>query len=142
MKARCETDGEFRYYVSALPGLDLAYGLRMNSSVALISSFTRSTSAVLALYALARASVTVFFGTAVSVFYRGTRQDVYNMLWSVVFGFATLNILSLAARRVDSGRRGLNFGEVMAVGVVVLSAFLLGWELLNLLHIFPIRLKR
>jgi hypothetical protein len=30
----------------------------------------------------------------------------------------------------------------MAVLVVVLSVFLLGWEMLNLLHIFPIKLKR
>lgn len=81
-------------------------------------------------------------GIATAVFYRGTRQDVYNILWAVVFGFATLNILSLTARRMEPARRGLTFGEIMAVGVVAVSVFLLGWEMLGLMHIFPIHLKR
>lgn len=108
----------------------------------LLSGFTRTTRLALAVYVSVRASAAMLFGVAMSVFYRGGRQDVYNILWSVVFGFATLNILSLAARRMEPGRRGLNFGELMAVGVVLLSIFLLGWELLNLFHVFPIRLKR
>jgi hypothetical protein len=70
------------------------------------------------------------------------RNDIYNILWAVVFGFATLNILTLAARRFEPNRRGLTFGELMAVLVVVLSIFLLGWELLGLVHIFPIKLHR
>jgi hypothetical protein len=70
------------------------------------------------------------------------RNDVYNILWAVVFGFATLNILSLAARRFEPNRRGLTFGELMAVLVVLLSIFLLGWELLSVMHIFPIKLQR
>jgi hypothetical protein len=70
------------------------------------------------------------------------RNDVYNILWAVVFGFATLNILSLAARRFEPNRRGLTFGELMAVLVVFLSIFLLGWELLSVLRIFPIKLHR
>jgi hypothetical protein len=70
------------------------------------------------------------------------RNDVYNLLWAVVFGFATLNILSLAARRFEPNRRGLTFGEMMAVLVVLLSVFLLGWELLSVFHIFPIKLQR
>jgi hypothetical protein len=74
--------------------------------------------------------------------YQGSRGDVYNILWAVVFGFATLNILSLAARRFEPNRRGLSFGELLAVLVVVLSLFLLGWEMLNVFHIFPIKLKR
>jgi hypothetical protein len=79
---------------------------------------------------------------AVTVIYRSTRQDVYNILWAVVFGFATLNILSLTARRFEPTRRGLSFGELMAVMVVLVSVFLLGWEMLNLFHIFPIRITR
>jgi hypothetical protein len=67
-------------------------------------------------------------------------DDVYSILWAAVFGFATLNILSLAARRFEPNRRGLTFGEMMAVLVVVLSMFLLGWELLSVFHIFPIKL--
>ena len=70
------------------------------------------------------------------------RNDVYNILWAVVFAFATLNILSLAARRFEPNRRGLTFGELMAVLIVLLSVFLLGWELLNVFRIFPIKLQR
>lgn len=79
----------------------------------------------------------VFFGRHTS-----RRSDVYNILWAVVFGFATLNILTLAARRFEPNRRGLTFGELMAVLVVLLSIFLLGWELLGVFHVFPIRLRR
>lgn len=74
--------------------------------------------------------------------YRGSHGDVYNILWVVVFGFATLNILTLAARRFEPTRRGMSFGELLAVLVVLLSVLMLGWEMLTLLHIFPIRLRR
>jgi hypothetical protein len=78
---------------------------------------------------------------ATSVLWRfSSRDDVYDILWAVVFGFATLNILGLAARRFEPNRRGLTFGETMAVLVVVLSLFLLGWELLNVFQILPIKL--
>lgn len=70
------------------------------------------------------------------------RNDIYNILWAVVFGFATLNILSLAARRFEPNRRGLSFGELMALLIVLLSIFLLGWELLSVFHVLPIRLHR
>jgi hypothetical protein len=70
------------------------------------------------------------------------RGDVYNVLWGAVFGFATLNILALAARRFEPNRRGLSFGELFAVLIVVLSIFLLGWEMLNVFHILPIKLNR
>lgn len=84
----------------------------------------------------------MFLSMAAAMFYRGSPQDVYNVLWAVVFGFATLNILGLAARRMEPSRRGLSFGELLAVMVVLLSIFLLGWEILTLLHIFPIKLSR
>ena len=70
------------------------------------------------------------------------QSDVYNVLWIGVFAFATLNILSLAARRFEPNRRGLTFGELMAVLVVILSVFLLGWEMLNVFHFLPIKLER
>lgn len=111
-------------------------------TLSLISGVTRTARAALALYPIARAQAAVFFGLAAAALYRGSRQDVYNILWAVVFGFATLNILSLAARRFEPGRRGLTFGELMAVMVVVISVFLLGWEMLNLFHVFPIKLTR
>jgi len=107
----------------------------------LISGFTRTTQAALAVYPVARAYAAVFFSVAVAALYRGSRQDVYNILWAVVFGFATLNILSLVARRFEPSRRGLNFGELMAVMVVLLSIFLLGWEMLNLFRVFPIKIR-
>jgi hypothetical protein len=71
---------------------------------------------------------------------RSTREDVYNVLWALVFAFATLNILSLGARHFEADRRGLTFGEVLAILVVVVSVIMLGWEMLNLFKIFPIRL--
>ena len=116
--------------------------MALAAAVSLISGFTRTTRAALAVYTIARAGVAVLFSMAVAVFYRGSRDDIYNILWAVVFGFATLNILSLAARRFEPGRRGLSFGELLAVMVVVISVFLLGWEMFNMLHIFPIKLKR
>jgi hypothetical protein len=112
------------------------------ATVTLISGFTRTTRALIGIYPVLRACSAMVFGIAVAMFYRGSRQDVYNILWAVVFGFATLNILSLAARRMEPARRGLSFGELMAVAVVLVSIFLLGWELLNLFHIFPIKLRR
>jgi VanZ family protein len=108
----------------------------------LISGLSRTTRAIVAMYSLTRAFATLLFGLAVAVFSREPRQDIYNILWAVVFGFATLNILSLATRRMEPGRRRMSFGELMAVMVVLVSVFLLGWEMLSLLHIFPIKLKR
>jgi hypothetical protein len=112
------------------------------TTVALISGFARTTRTALAIYPLVRSEIPLLFGVLVAAQYRGSRGDIYNILWAVVFGFATLNILSLAARHLEPTRRGLSFGELMAVMVVILSVFLLGWEMLNLFHIFPIKLKR
>ncbi|HTW60150.1 MAG TPA: hypothetical protein VMD99_18650 [Terriglobales bacterium] len=111
--------------------------------MSLMSRASRTTRAAVAFYPIARAYVATFFAVAATIMYRGSRrQDVYNILWAVVFGFATLNILSLAARRYEPTRRGLTFGELMAVMVVLISIILLGWEMLNLFHIFPIKLSR
>jgi hypothetical protein len=110
--------------------------------VTMISGLSSSTRAVIAFCSAAHRPVAAVIGIAAAVFYRGGRQDVYNILWAVVFGFATLNILSLTARRMEPARRGLTFGEVMAVGVVVMSVFVLGWEIISLMHIFPIQLRR
>ena len=71
---------------------------------------------------------------------RSGRDEIYNILWALVFGFATLNILSLGTRRFEQAR-GLNFGEILAILVVVVSIVLLGWEMLYLFHILPIRLS-
>jgi membrane protein insertase Oxa1/YidC/SpoIIIJ len=111
------------------------------ATAVLISGLTRTTRVFVAMYPLTRASAAMVFGLAVALFSREPRQDIYNILWAVVFGFATLNILSLATRRMEPGRHRMTFGELMAVMVVLVSIFLLGWEMLNLLHIFPIKLK-
>lgn len=71
---------------------------------------------------------------------RTTRDDVYNVLWALVFAFATINILSLGAKRFEPDRGGLSFGEVLAIMVVLVSVILLGWEMLYLFHFLPIHL--
>jgi hypothetical protein len=73
--------------------------------------------------------------------YSAKRGNVYNMLWVLVFGFATLNILGLVLRRFEPRRSGLNFGEILAISVVVVSVLLLGLEMLNVFHILPIKLS-
>jgi hypothetical protein len=69
------------------------------------------------------------------------KGDIYNILWALVFGFATLNILALVTRRFDPGRSRLSFGETLAIMVVVVSVFLLGWEMLYLFKVLPIKLQ-
>jgi hypothetical protein len=73
--------------------------------------------------------------------YSGKKDNVYNILWVLVFGFATLNILALVARRFEPRRSNLQFGEILAITVTVVSVVLLGWEMLSLFHIFPIKLQ-
>lgn len=108
----------------------------------LLTSLTRTTRAVVAFYTTTRTAAAMICWMAVALFSREPKQDVYNILWAVVFGFATINILSLATRRMEPGRRRMTFGELMAVMVVLISIFLLAWELLNVFHIFPIKLRR
>ena len=80
-------------------------------------------------------------GALAAAFFRiTTREEIYNVLWALVFGFATLNIMSLGARRLDAQKRGLNFGVVLAVLIVAVSIILLAWEMLYVFHILPIRL--
>jgi len=70
----------------------------------------------------------------------GKTADIFNIVWALVFGFATLNILGLVARRYDTGRKRFSFGEILAVMVVGVSVLLLGWEMLTLFKVFPIKL--
>ena len=69
------------------------------------------------------------------------RSDIYNILWVLVFGFATLNILGLVARKFEPERSRLSFGESLAIMVVVVSVALLAWEMLYFFKILPIKLK-
>jgi len=69
------------------------------------------------------------------------KGDVYNILWALVFGFATINILGLVSRRIDPNRQNrMSFGEIMAVGTVAVAVILLGWEMLYLFKVLPLRL--
>jgi hypothetical protein len=116
--------------------------MALSSTRILISGLARTTRAALTILNPSHAQSVIVASLVVMQRYSSRRGNVYNILWAVVFGFATLNILSLAARRFEPNRRGLTFGELMAVLVVLLSIFLLATELLNIFHIFPIRLQR
>ncbi|MGH9528359.1 MAG: hypothetical protein ACRD2S_00400 [Terriglobales bacterium] len=69
------------------------------------------------------------------------QEDIYDILWAVVFGFATLNIVGLALRRFETTGNRLNLGEILAIMIVALSIVLLGWEMLYVLKILPIKLE-
>lgn len=71
------------------------------------------------------------------------RGEFYNILWMLVFGFATLNILALVTRSLEpSGRRRrMAVGEMLAVLVVITCLLLLSWEMLQIFHIFPLKLN-
>jgi len=111
-------------------------------TTSMLAGFARVSRAVLSLHTTLRIQPALIATLVLLQRHSNRRNDVYNILWAVVFGFATLNILSLAARRFEPNRRGLTFGELMAVLIVLLSIFLLGWELLGVFHIFPIKLRR
>ena len=70
-----------------------------------------------------------------------TKTDIYNILWVLVFGFATLNILNLGTRHFEPGKNRLSFGEIIAILVVFVAIFLLGWEMLYLFKVFPLKLR-
>jgi small neutral amino acid transporter SnatA (MarC family) len=77
----------------------------------------------------------------ITLFESSKKGDVYNVLWALVFGFATINILSLVSRRIDPNRQNrMSFGEMMAVGTVAVAVILLGWEMLYLFKVLPLRL--
>jgi len=83
----------------------------------------------------------LLFALQFSSEFSSKKSNVYNILWVLVFGFATLNILGLVARRFEPRRSSLNFGEILAITVTVVSVILLGWEMLSLFHIFPIKIQ-
>jgi hypothetical protein len=66
---------------------------------------------------------------------------LYDILWGAVFGFATLNILGLLARRFEPGRTRMTLGEVLAISVAVVALLMLGWELLFFFHVLPIHIE-
>lgn len=116
--------------------------MALSSGTVLITGFVHTSRAALSLHKWWRAQSALVASLILLDRHSSSRTNVYNILWAVVFGFATLNILNLAARRFEPNRRGLTFGELMAVLVVMLSIFLLGWELLNVFRIFPLKIHR
>jgi hypothetical protein len=100
----------------------------------LVSHFTRNRSAVAFFSPWALCGFFTLLETS-------KKGDVYNILWALVFGFATINILSLVSRRIDPNRQNrMSFGEMMAVGTVAVAVILLGWEMLYLFKVLPLRL--
>jgi len=83
----------------------------------------------------------LIFAAQFSDQFSSKKNNVYNILWVLVFGFATLNILGLVARRFEPRRSNLNFGEILAITVTITSVVLLGWEMLSVFHIFPIKIQ-
>jgi hypothetical protein len=105
----------------------------------LLTQFTRATGLPHIVRAAVASPVAVPGALTLSAFSR--KDDAYDILWALVFGFATLNILSLVSRRFDPNRQRMSFGEMMALSTVLVAVILLGWEMLNQVHIFPIRLS-
>ena len=106
----------------------------------LVNQFTRSSAAAILLKHPLAAPPWAF---AAAVLFQSSSKkgDVYNILWALVFGFATLNILSLVAKSFEPRHSRMSFGELMAIMTVVVAVFLLGWEMLYLFKILPIRLS-
>ena len=77
-------------------------------------------------------------GMALALQFGRRNTDAYNILWALVFGFATLNILSLVTRRFEPNRSRMSAGELMAVATVLVSVLLLAFEMLGLFHILPL----
>ena len=115
--------------------------MTVSSPLAVFTGIARAARMTTQAYWMVRTSAVVGM-SFLALQHPSRKGDVYNILWALVFGFATLNILTLAAKRFEPHRRGLTFGEMLAVLVVVMSIFLLGWELLYLFHVLPIKLKR
>src|ERR1700722_7563233 len=94
--------------------------MALSAAVSLIAGFTRTTRAAVAVYPIARVYTPLFFGAAVTMLYRATRQDVYNILGAVLSGFATRKVPALAPRPPGPTGAGLTLGELMAVMVVLM----------------------
>jgi hypothetical protein len=73
---------------------------------------------------------------------RWDEDSIFTILIALVFGFSTLNILGLVTRRFENRPSSLNFGEILALTAMALSVCFLGWEMLHVFHVLPIRLER
>jgi hypothetical protein len=69
-------------------------------------------------------------------------ESIFSILIGLVFGFSTLNILGLVTRRFENRPTRLNVGEILALTAMALSICFLGWEMLHVFHVLPIKLER
>jgi hypothetical protein len=107
----------------------------------LVHQFTHVRGAITLAQGRLTLSPMAFLGAITLFESSGRKSDVYDLLWAVVFGFATLNILSLVVKRFEPDRNRMTFGEMLAVMTVIVAVFLLGWEMLYLFKVLPIRLS-
>ena len=105
-----------------------------------VTQFTHSRSIAAIVGSDSRIASLVFLASALIFETSEKKGDVYNILWALVFGFATLNILGLVVKRFEPHQHRMTFGEVLAVLTVLVSIFLLGWEMLYIFKVLPIRL--
>jgi hypothetical protein len=66
--------------------------------------------------------------------------NFYDIFAALVFGFSTINVLNLATKRFETHSRGLNYGEMLAIAVVIVSIVFLAWEMLHVFHVLPFKL--
>jgi len=66
--------------------------------------------------------------------------NFYDIFAALVFGFSTINVLNLATKRFENPGRGLNYGEMLAIAVVIVSLVFLAWEMLHVFHVLPFKL--
>jgi hypothetical protein len=66
--------------------------------------------------------------------------NFYDIFAALVFGFSTINVLNLATKRFENPGRGLNYGEMLAIAVVIVSVLFLAWEMLHVFHVLPFKL--
>lgn len=69
-------------------------------------------------------------------------SSIFSILIALVFGFSTLNILGLVTRRFENRPSRLNAGEILALTAMALSVCFLSLEMLQVFHVFPIKLER
>ena len=69
-------------------------------------------------------------------------ESFFSILIALVFGFSTLNILGLVSKRFENRPSRLNLGEILALTAMALSVCFLGWEMLHVFHVLPIKLER
>jgi len=67
--------------------------------------------------------------------------NFYDIFAALVFGFSTINVLNLATKRFENPGRGLNYGEMLAIAVVIVSVVFLAWEMLHVFHVLPLKLS-